>query len=46
MKACKKHPTYKAMRKPRQTSKHPLGCGHCWQLYQIAERARAKGTSK
>lgn len=31
--ACTEHPTYKGIRKPKRTEKHPEGCPMCWEIY-------------
>jgi len=30
---CKKHPKYKAIRKPKRTEKYPRGCSQCWKVW-------------
>lgn len=37
---CPKHPTYKAKRRPRATTKHPEGCWECWVVFERAEVER------
>jgi hypothetical protein len=31
---CKNHPTYKGIRKPKQTNKFPKGCPECILIYK------------
>lgn len=30
---CKQHPQYKAISKPRSTTKYPDGCPDCWKIW-------------
>jgi hypothetical protein len=30
---CNTHPKYKAIFKPRDTTKYPTGCAKCWLIY-------------
>lgn len=38
---CRKHPKYKAIHPPRQTTKHPLGCPGCCRMYSAVWNAGA-----
>lgn len=37
---CKKHPRYKGIRKPKYSSKHPLGCSDCWKVYLFSPKPK------